>query len=134
MSVDIFNSMRNTISSNMVSRGDLADQLHEYNRARDRVDISLDRYESMMNAIEKLTKESCEWKQKFETLCAFLDETHLPLDALGSGKGQDIKWETQINPMNMSVRYNISVTVPDVDLYRHERARLYTENEQINED
>ncbi len=132
MSVDNFNTIRHSISSNMVSRGDLAEQLHEYNRARDRVDISLEKYEAMQDEILRLTKERNDWERKFGTLYAFLDETHLPLDALSCGKGTDIKWETQINPMNMSVRYNVSVTVQDVDLYRNERARLL--NEQYDKD
>ena len=128
--MDEFGAVRNAIHSNSAALRALTKKFDESDKTKDRVDISLDKYEAMRDEIDRLTKESHEWRQKFETLCAFLEETHLPLDALGSGKGQDVQWETLINPINMSVIYNISVTVQDVDLYRYERARLY--NEQID--
>lgn len=100
------------------------------NKFTNHVIISLKDFMDMNGEIERLKYECDNLRSKYENLKEFMKDTNLPLDVISEGKYENMRLETQTNPIDMSVTYVLFATVQDIDLYRHERARLYNENEE----
>ena len=93
--------------------------MNNYDVYRDRVDISLEKYEAMRDEIIRLEKERANFEHKYENLKSFIDQAHLPVEIIADSKLTNMNWCMENDPENLTVNYKIMVTVHEGDVKKY---------------
>ena len=93
--------------------------MNNYDVYRDRVDISLEKYEAVRDEIIRLEKERANFEHKYENLKSFIDQAHLPGEIIADGKLTNMNWCTENNPEDLTVSYKVMVTICEEDAKKY---------------
>ena len=93
--------------------------MNDYDVYRDRVDISLEKYEAMRDDMIRLENERANFEHKYEILKDFIDQMYLPVEIIADSKLTNMNWCMENDPENLTVSYKVMVTIRDEDAKKY---------------